>query len=131
MDKNFLISKLAIAADQSKGDNGRNQYLLKRIRTTIEISLIQINYILNEILGLKISEITDETQNKDQQILKKDKSVFLNPNLIKCVECTKEIKLDEKSTRIQSLWYHDTCQNSFLRTCRNLKKESFKIIKIL
>ena len=108
MDKNFLISKLAIAAEQSKGDIGRNQYLLKRIEQNRDLINSDKLY-LEKILGLKISEITYETQNKDQQIPKKDKSVFLNPNLIKCVECTKEIKLGEKSSRYQNFWYHETC----------------------
>jgi len=75
LDKNFLISKLAIAADQSKGDNGRNQYLLKRIEQNRDLINSDKLY-LEKILGLKISEITCETQNKDQQISKKDKSSF-------------------------------------------------------
>ncbi len=125
MDKNFLISKLAIAADQSKGDNGRNQYLLKRIEQNRDLINSDKLY-LEKILGLKISEITYETQNKDQQIPKKDKSVFLNPNLIKCVECTKEIKLDEKSTRIQSLWYHDTCQKRLSENMQEFEKRKFQ-----
>ena len=111
MDKNFLISKLAVAADQSKGDNGRNQYLLKRIEQNRDLVNSDKLY-LEKILGLEITEIIEATNIQNQKIPLKDKSVFLNPNLIKCVECTKEIKFDEKSTRIQSLWYHDTCQKT-------------------
>ncbi len=65
MDKNFLISKLAIAAEQSKGDIGRNQYLLKRIEQNRDLINSDKIY-LEKILGLKISEIKYETENKDQ-----------------------------------------------------------------
>ena len=36
-------------------------------------------------------------------------SVFLNPNLIKCTTCDKEIKLDEKSVRYGNFWHHESC----------------------
>ena len=109
MDRNSLITKLAGAIQQSKGDQGRNQYLLKRIKANKEFINSDKLY-LERILGLKISEITDQIVTPQQQIPKKDKSVFLNPNLIKCTTCNEEIKFDKKSTRIQNLWYHDTCQ---------------------
>ena len=36
-------------------------------------------------------------------------SIFLNPNLIKCTTCDKEIKLEEKSIRHESYWHHASC----------------------
>ena len=64
MDKDLLITKLAGAIDQSKGDQGRNQYLLKRIEQNSDLINSDKLY-LEKILGLKISVITYETQNKD------------------------------------------------------------------
>jgi len=125
LDKNFLISKLADAIDQSKGDSGRNHYILKRIKENKEFINSDKTY-LERILGLEITEITDKTVISHQQIPKKDKSVFLNPNLIKCATCNNEIKLDEKSTRIQSLWYHDTCQKPLSRNRQEFEKTEFQ-----
>ncbi len=125
MDKDLLISKLAGVIEKSKGDQGRNHYILKRIKENKEFISSDKIY-LERILELKISEITDQTAISHQQIPKKDKSVFLNPNLIKCVECTKEIKLDEKSTRIQSLWYHDTCQKHLSGNRKEFEKTEFQ-----
>jgi len=125
LDKNFLISKLAGAIDQSKGDFGRNHYILKRIKQNKEFINSDKIY-LERILGLKITEITDKTDTPHQQIPKKDKSVFLNPNLIKCAICNGEIKLDEKSTRIQNLWHHDTCQKPLSRNKQESEKTEFQ-----
>lgn len=62
MNKNFLITKLTVVVDQSKGDLGRNQYILKRIKHNKD--LINSNKLyLEQILGLKIPEITDETHS--------------------------------------------------------------------
>ncbi len=80
MDKNFLISKLAEAIDQSIGDSGRNQYLLERIKQNKEFINSDKLY-LERILRMAISEITDKTNIPHQQTSKKDKTVFLNPNL--------------------------------------------------
>ncbi len=125
MDKNLLITKLTSAIEQSKGDQGRNQYILKRIKENKEFINSDKLY-LERILGLKISEITDQTVTPHQQIPKKDKSVFLNPNLIKCATCNEEIKLDEKSTRIQSLWYHNTCQKLLSGNREEFEKTEFQ-----
>ncbi len=81
------------AIEESKGDWGRNQYLLKRIKENKEINNSDKLY-LKRILGLKIPEITDKQY---QQIPKKDKSVSSIQDLVKCATCNKEIKMDEKS----------------------------------
>ena len=46
---------------------------------------------------------------KINKFQKKTNQFFLNPDLIKCVECDKEIKLGEKSSRYQNFWYHESC----------------------
>lgn len=124
MDKNSLITKLTVAVYQSKGDLGRNQYLLKRIKHNKDLINSDKLY-LERILGLKIPEITDETQSQYQQIPKKDKSVFLNPNLIKCATCNKEIKLDEKSSRYQNFWHHETCYKTISKNMYKREKREF------
>jgi len=125
LDKDLLITKLVGVIEQSKGDQGRNHYLLKRIQENKEFINSDKLY-LERILELKIPEITDQTAISHQQIPKKDKSVFLNPNLIKCATCNEEIKLDEKSTRIQSLWYHNTCQKLLSGNRKEFEKTEFQ-----
>ncbi|MFQ5476613.1 MAG: glycosyltransferase [Nitrosopumilus sp.] len=125
MDKTFLITKLEDAIEQSIGDGGRNQYILKRLKQNKEFINSDKLY-LERILGLEIPEITVETNTRNQKIPLKDKSVFLNPNLVKCATCNGEIKLDEKSTRIQSLWYHNTCQKPISKNKNEFKKTGFQ-----
>lgn len=124
MDKNLLITKLAVAIDQSKGDQGRNQYLLKRIKENKEFINSDKLY-LERILGLKITEITDKTVISHHQISKKEKPVFLNPNLVKCGTCDGEIKLDEKSSRHQNFWHHETCYKKISKN--KYEQEKIKI----
>ena len=100
-----MITILAEAIEQSKGDLGRNQYLLKRIKQNNEIFNSDKLY-LERISGLKIQ---DKTGNQHEQIPEKGKPVSLIQDLIKCTTCNKEIKLDEKSARHKKLWYHETC----------------------
>ena len=102
MDKNSLISKLSKAIEESKGDWGRNQYLLKRIKKNKEIINSDKLY-LEKLLEIKQLEVAEES-TEQPNIPKKDKSVFLNPNLINCNTCKKPIKLDEKSIRQQNSW---------------------------
>jgi len=65
LDKNFLISKLADAIEQSKGDSGRNHYILKRIKQNKEFINSDKIY-LERILGLEITEITDNIDTQHQ-----------------------------------------------------------------
>lgn len=74
MDKNYLISKLNDAIQQSKGDDGRNRDLLKRINHNEEIINSDKLY-LEKILDLKISEIEFNSTNAHQEHSKKDKTV--------------------------------------------------------
>ncbi len=129
MDKNLLITQLAGAIEQSKGDQGRNQYLLKRIKQNKELINSDKIY-LERILGLKI---TEQPNIQHQQISKKNKSVFLNPNLVKCATCNKEIKLDEKLFRNQNFWYHETCyrpisENNYEQEKRKMERDEKNII---
>lgn len=129
MNKDYLISKLTDVIEESKGDLGRNQYLLKRIKQNKEIISSDKIYLEN-LLKLKISEITDNTKNHFPQILKKDTYVFLNPNLIKCTSCGKEIQLDEKSSRNGNFWYHELCQKITIKNnSKNTKLQILQKIK--
>jgi len=127
LDKNFLITILAKAIEQSKGDLGRNEYLLKRIKENKEIINSDKLY-LERISGLKITEITDKTDNQRQQIPEKDKSVSPILDLVKCSTCKKEIKMDEKSTRQKNLWYHETCYKTIPE--KKPKKEKREMEKV-
>ena len=124
MDKNFLTTILVEAIKQSKGDWGRNQYLLKRIKQNKEIINSDKQY-LERISGLKIPEIMNKEDNQYQQIPNKDKSVSLISDLVKCTICNKKIKMDEKSTRHRNFWYHESCYKTISE-----KKQKHKKIKI-
>jgi len=114
------------AIEESKGDSGRNQYLLKRIKENKEIINSDKLY-LERISKLKISEITDKTNNQYQQIPKKDKSISSIHDLVKCATCNKEIKMDEKSARHRNFWYHETCYKTISE--KKHKQEKIKIEK--
>ena len=114
MDKNFLTTILVEAIKQSKGDWGRNQYLLQRIKQNKEIINSDKQY-LERISGLKIPEIMNKEDDQYQKILNKDKPVSLISDLVKCTICNKEIKMDEKSTRHRNFWYHKICDNATLK----------------
>ena len=109
------------AIGQSKGDDGRNQYLLKRLKQNKEIINSDRLY-LQKILDIEISDIKSNSVRKEQSF-SKDKSVFLNPNMIKCKNCQKEIKLEEKSLRYNNNWYHGNC------TILNLEKNTIDSTK--
>lgn len=51
----------------------------------------------HHIIIEQASEITYESPKIEMG--RKDKTVFLNPNMIKCFGCQNEIKLDQKSAR--------------------------------
>ena len=110
MNKNLIISKLADAIEQSIGDNGRNEYLMKRLNQNKDLINSDRLY-LEKILNLEITDIPHEQKIKVLKTPKKDKTVFLNPKMIKCAECKIEINLDQKSTRYNNNWYHANCIN--------------------
>lgn len=111
--------------EKSKGDEGRNHYILERIKENR--GLIHSDKIyLERILEIKISEVASDVKKTHHEIPKKDISVFLNPNLVKCASCKNEIKLDEKSTRVQSFWYHNTCQKPISENNYEFKKTIFQ-----
>lgn len=123
MDKNFIISKLAAFIDQSKGDVGRNRHILERINQNMEITNSDKSY-LEFLLELEILEITDNVEK--QQIPKKDKTVFLNPNFVKCTTCDKEIRLEEKSVRRKNFWHHETCYKAHYENKHEQKQKEFE-----
>ena len=129
MDKNFLINKIVELLEESKGDEGRNHYILERVKENKEIIHSDKLY-LERVLEIKISEVTTEIKKSYHEIPKKDMSVFLNPNLIKCTTCDKEIKLEEKSVRYRNFWHHELCYKvNSKHTKRKTKNEDNKKIK--
>ena len=122
LEKNVLITKLIETIEKSIGDDGRNQYLLKRINQDREL-LNSDKLYLEKILDIKITKISNKPIEKIQR--RKDTSVFLNPNLIKCATCKQEINLKEKSSRYENFWYHENC---FKLNFGNLKEQ--KIIDL-
>ena len=128
MDKNFIISKLSLAIDQSKGDDGRNQYLLERLGNNRHITNSD-RFYLERILELKISNIHDEVIKGKTIIQKKDNTIFLNPKMVRCYSCEKEINLEEKSLRFQNKWYHESCAKPILEKIKPKISENTTIIK--
>ncbi|MBT8242834.1 MAG: glycosyl transferase, partial [Nitrosopumilus sp.] len=121
MDNDIVISKLEEAINQSKGDDGRNQYLIKRLKKNKKIINSDRLY-LEKILNIDISKI--DYNETIQKPVKKDKTIFLNPNMIKCNSCKNEIKLEEKSSRYNNNWYHELCVKPIL------DKNNQKIIEV-
>ena len=112
LDKNYIISRLLDAIENNTGDIGRNQYILRRINKSNPIFESDKKY-MTQILKLEIDidEIYKIENYRATNLLKKDKSVFLNPKLIKCALCNIDVQLNEKSTREQKRWYHQNCFN--------------------
>ena len=81
MDKSSVIAKLTKAIEDSIGDWGRNQYLLKVIENNREITKSDKAY-LEKIL--EINNLVIEETKKQDTPSKKDKTIFLNPEMIKC-----------------------------------------------
>ncbi|NJK78179.1 MAG: glycosyltransferase, partial [Nanoarchaeota archaeon] len=107
MDKNDVISKLSDAIKNNNGDDGRNRYLLKRISGNDPLYESDKKY-LKRILELDTIEIKQVKQINNSKI---DTSVFLNPNLINCALCNRDVQLNEKSIRSDKNWYHLECFN--------------------
>ena len=120
MDRKILILKLADAIGQSRRDEGRNQYLLEQLNGNKDITNSDKLY-LEQILDLEILRIEDNFKKNKPQTVKKDKTVFLNPNMVKCKTCEKEIRLEEKSSKYKNNWYHENCATP------NLEKNETKI----
>ena len=121
MDKNFLSIKLEEVMKQSKGDLGRNQYILDRIKENKEIFNSDRLY-LERISGTKILD------KQHPQISKKDKSVSSIQDLVKCATCNKEIKMNEKSARHRNFWYHETCYKTIPKNKHDQEKSQKNII---
>ncbi|NNM02518.1 MAG: glycosyltransferase [Nitrosopumilus sp.] len=122
MDKILLIKKLVEAIKSSKGDPERNRYLIRVVNKNKDISNSDKDYLKN-YLGITISgKIIDSKPAKN--IPKKDKTVFLNPNLIKCTTCEKEIKFIEKSIRYKKKWHHANCIQPILEFEKSERRNS-------
>ena len=96
--------------ENNEGDIGRNRYLLKQINKNNPIFESDKKYLTKILkLELNINEIYKSENNKLADITKKDKTIFLNPNLAKCALCNIDLQLNEKSIRYQKKWYHLDC----------------------
>ena len=84
---------------------------------------------LERILELEILNIYDEAIKEKTIIQKKDNTVFLNPKMIRCHSCEKEISLEEKSLRFQNEWYHESCAKPILGKIKPKISEKPKITK--
>jgi len=115
------------AIENYDGDIGRNRYLLKRINKNNPIFESDKKY-LTKILELNIDLIYDIEKEKSTNAPKKDQSIFLNPNLIKCISCNIDIQLDEKSLRYKKNWYHVNCFKSTSKEqeIKSTKEQDFK-----
>ncbi len=122
MDRILLIKKLVDAIKSSKGDPERNRYLIRIVNKNKEISNSDKAYLKN-YLGITISGKTKESK-PIKRIPKKDKTVFLNPNLIKCTTCGKEIKFIEKSIRYKKKWHHANCIQPTLEFEKSERRKS-------
>ncbi|QDI88132.1 glycosyltransferase [Candidatus Nitrosopumilus sp. SW] len=128
MDKSSVITKLTKAIKDSAGDWGRNQYLLKVIENDREITNSDKVY-LEKILGVN-DLVIEEGVKKQDPILKKDKTIFLNPEMVKCKQCQKPINLDEKAVRRHKLWYHKICfQQTFGDNYKEKEKDVIQEIR--
>ncbi|HSB83265.1 MAG TPA: glycosyltransferase family 2 protein [Nitrosarchaeum sp.] len=122
MDKKKLIFSISECIKKEIGDWGRNQYLLKRLNENKPIFSSDKKYLEN-LLDVKldvIDDVKEKHRNDTSQVI--DTTVFLNPNLIKCIQCKNEIKLDEKSTRNGNNWYHSKCYE-FIPNISKIEKE--------
>jgi glycosyltransferase involved in cell wall biosynthesis len=111
----------------SKGDLGRNRYLLKAIKKNKDIANSDKIY-LKKILGGNIHEITKELPIQ-QEIPKKDKSI-LNPKLIKCFTCDKGIELNEKSLRYKKKWHHANCIQPIIDKEKTSSESNIENVKV-
>lgn len=124
MTKIAIIDIIKNGIENEIGDLGRNYYLINRILNEQMIFESDKKY-LEKTFGIQ------KFSCKERQI-KKDKSIFLNRNLVKCATCTKDILFDEKSLRHQNDWYHKNCislKHEQKTTVNNIHKPNFSKIK--
>ncbi len=106
LNKQDIIKKIQYVIDSNIGDWGRNQYLIKQISRDKPLLNSDKAY-LEKILQINDFQISNPPKIKPMP--QKDKTIFLNPNLVNCNTCKNKIKLNEKSLRHQNFWYHSNC----------------------
>jgi cellulose synthase/poly-beta-1,6-N-acetylglucosamine synthase-like glycosyltransferase len=99
---------------------------LKRILQNRELINSDRIYLEN-ILNFKIIEISDKSKLEVYKKIKKDETIMLNPNLIKCSSCKEKINLEEKSPRYQNLWYHENCFKNNFKDAHDQKIINYKV----
>ena len=128
MKKNEIAEKLEKAQGLGSGDWGRNNYLIERLHNNKVIFNSDKQY-LEKLLKLSKEEF-DEIYNLSEIKSAYDPTVILNPKLVKCAKCNLEIKLEEKSTRTDSKWYHQNCTHRLSSNHTSIKVAEPKYNKI-
>lgn len=120
MDRNSVIIELIRLIGEDIGDDGRNRHILKRIELSLEIANSDKKY-LEEIL--QIDDFVMGNNAEKKIIPPKKEIIFLNQNLVNCVKCQKQIKLNEKSCRNKNSWYHKSCFDPVMEQKRKEKSQ--------
>jgi len=134
LEINQIIQKLEESLEKDYGDYGRTRYVIEKLQKNQLMPKSDHTYI-ERMINLC-----------EQQPLESEPEIIfentLSENLIKCNKCDLEIKLDEKSIRKNSFWFHEKCfenitiikhtqyqktripQETFRRSIRNVESKS-------
>lgn len=105
MERYEIINKLQIAQDEGKGDWETNQYLINRLKNNQKLYNSDKIYLSN-LLDIPKSQLCIIHFNINHTRKEKDDK---KTNLKKCNFCNYELKLDDKTIRNNSYWYHENC----------------------
>lgn len=101
MDLDQIIFKLEESLENDYGDYGRTQYIIEKLQKNAQLPKSDYLYIDRMT---KLCEPVIETY-EDKKIIENN----VSEDLIKCHHCEMQIKLDSKSIRKNSFWFHDKC----------------------
>jgi len=101
LESNEIILKLEESLENNFGEYGRTNYIIEKLEKESQLPNSDYLYI-DRMIKLCKTEIKEpETEKIIENILTED--------LINCQHCDLQIKLDEKSVRKNSFWFHDKC----------------------
>ncbi|MEX0861477.1 RAD55 family ATPase [Nitrosopumilus sp.] len=101
MDLDQIVFKLKESLEKDYGDYGRTQYIIEKLQKNVQLPKSDYLYIDRMI---KLCEPVIEAC-EDKKIIENS----LSEDLVKCHHCEMQIKLDSKSIRKNSFWFHDKC----------------------